>query len=161
MIFCGIFGSFWSPFSNWGRSGVDGVKNPFSALFLFQIGQIITLPFLLSVHASFIESKPVSPWSYVMAGLHMDWRDQCLSLLSGVFVGVGYFLFFVTSNAISPTVALGIASCEPLTTIIIAVITNPQLRSANYHHKLYMALSTAFFIAAIAFMALSSYFSNM
>jgi drug/metabolite transporter (DMT)-like permease len=161
MISCGIFGSFWSPLSNWGRSGADGVSNPFTALLLFQVGQIITLPFLLSIHANYIDETSVSPLKYVKDAWHLDSRDQFFCVFSGVFVGVGYFLYFVTSDSISPTVALGIASCEPLTTIIIAAIANfEQLKHSSYNYKLYMAVSTIFFIVAIGFMTSSSYYSN-
>jgi drug/metabolite transporter (DMT)-like permease len=122
---------------------------------------LMSVPFILSLHAQFIDDRrPLSPFSYFSAAWIIDTRDKIYCLMSGVFVGAGYFVYFVTSDSISPTVALGIASCEPLMTIVIAVLTNPTLRSASYKHKLFMSLSFLFFVIAIVFMTLSSYFSS-
>lgn len=108
---------------------------------------------VIDISAESVSSR--DPWMYVTQLLALSLADKGWGLLTGSFVGTGYTLYFTASDAINPTVALAIASCEPLMTIFLGVAEG-QLRKAGAMQKGFMFGAIACFILAIALLALSA-----
>jgi hypothetical protein len=163
MIFGGIICSLWSPASFWSRmqsandGGVGG--NPLDSyvcLFYFAVGKLMAIPMIYNhgIAIGYYENKEILTHIYELYRLPLS--DKLYGILSGSFVGGGFYLYFKSSNMIATTAALGIASCEPLMNIFVSILFLNSLKYANLYRKLYMLLSVILFILAILFMALSA-----
>jgi len=166
MIFGGIICSSWSPASFWSRmqqasnGGVGG--NPLDSyvcLFYFALGKLMAIPMIYN-HGIAIEQyenmKSLTHEQILHELYYLPISDKLYGMISGSFVGGGFYLYFKSSNMIATTAALGIASCEPLMNIFVSIVFLNSLKHANRHRKLYMLLSVILFVLAILFMALSA-----
>lgn len=166
MIFGGVICSFWSPASFWSRmeqvnnGGVGGIPlDSYVCLFYFSVGKLMAIPMIYNhgIAIEFHENKKILLHEQILTDLLLlPLSDKCYGLLSGSFVGGGFYLYFKASNMIATTAALGIASCEPLMNIFVSIVFLNSLKHANLYRKLYMFLSVILFVVAILFMALSA-----
>lgn len=166
MIFGGVICSFWSPASFWSRmeqvnnGGVGGIPlDSYVCLFYFSVGKLMAIPMIYNhgIAIEFHENKKILLHEQILTDLLLlPLSDKCYGLLSGSFVGGGFYLYFKASNMIATTAALGIASCEPLMNIFVSIVFLNSLKYANLYRKLYMFLSVILFVVAILFMALSA-----
>jgi hypothetical protein len=163
-VFAGFLAGLWSPLSTFGRSkGAYPVDNPSVALFIFQLGALCGVPFMLfyygrviQVHEKTPPSAPVTCATYASQAWALSASDKKYGLLAGGIVSCGTYIFFTASQAISSTVAFAIGSCAPLVTIAIGVLIFDQLKDAPFKQKLYLIMSTLLFILAISLMVLAS-----
>ncbi len=166
MIFGGIICSFWSPASYWSRmeqvnnGGVGGIPlDSYVCLFYFAVGKLMAIPMIYNhgIAIEFYENKKILLHEQILHDLWLlPLSDKFYGILSGSFVGAGFYLYFKASNMIATTAALGIASCEPLMNIFVSIVFLNSLKHANLYRKLCMLLSVILFVLAILFMALSA-----
>lgn len=129
----------------------------------------MSTPFLLSYHAIFLDEVHLSekssrndrfpcidPFIYLVELWNLAIPDKIYGFIAGCLVGIGYTLYFTSSNTISPTIALGIASCEPLGNIFVAAVILRKLREENFLYKMLVLASSCSFVFAIVLMSLSS-----
>ncbi len=122
---------------------------------------------MLSIHSQILEDpqqpslpdapphfRP-SPIDYIANIWNLPWSDKFYGILTGCVEGLGYVLYFHSAHVIPPTVALGVASCEPLATIVIAALTSKELKYSDNTIKGLMGLSSLCFVVAIALMVVS------
>ena len=164
-FFCGLVGSLWCPLSSLGRAAT-GVTNPLVALCIFQLGQLSSVPLqccyyslvldVVEPHTRLLHDATArDPVVFFLHIARASRRDVLIALGTGSLVGIGFSIFFVTSSSINPTVALAIASCEPLMTIFMGVCVSNNLRLATRTTKALYAATTCCFAAAIALLALA------
>lgn len=90
--------------------------------------------------------------------MNLPYKDKFFGCLAGGLVGLGYGLYFISSDIIAPTIALGIASCEPLATIIFGALFFGTLKGTTSLQRTFMVFSAISFIIAVTLMTLSSVF---
>ena len=162
-LFAGIVAGLWSPLQVFGREGAYAVDNPCILLFFFQLGEVISIPFILFYHNNIIipvdtKAAAVSTWSSVDQALNLPLADKMYGFLAGGIVSCGTYIFFAASGEIASTIAFAISSCAPLVTIFLGVCVFGQLRNAPRAQTFFIALATVLFVLAIALLVLAGMF---
>ena len=169
--FAGSIGSLWSPLSSLGRQA-GGVEQPYAALVLFIAAQASGVPLMLYYGTRLVRppappactqaaepgedfrgAEGASVMATVASRLRETWalprEDKVYAVLAGSLVGAGYTLYFTSSDVLSPTIAVAIASCEPLAGIVLGVVVDSQLRRAPLAQRGLMGAAVLLFVAAI------------
>ena len=162
-VFSGFLAGLWSPLGTMGRTKGDyPVDNPSVALFIFQLGSLFSVPFMLLYYGRVIHVYETSPHkspvrysTYIEEAQKLPQADKFYGFLAGGIVSCGTYIFFTASQAISSTIAFAICSCAPLVTITIGVVIFRQLKNAPFWQSFFLIFSTFLFILAIALMVLA------
>jgi glucose uptake protein GlcU len=160
-MFAGFLAGIWSPLQVFGRDGSNSVDNPSIILFFFQLGEVLSIPFILYYHGRVIVvienggGDPVSPWTYVSRASALPTRDKMYGCLAGCIVACGQYIFFIASEVIPSTIAFAISSCAPLVTIALGIFVFHQLHGAPFLQSFFIMSATIMFILAIVLMVLA------
>jgi drug/metabolite transporter (DMT)-like permease len=157
----GVVAALWSPFTTIGRHQPGTVSNPVAILFLYECGSFLSMTLMLLYYGGIIivlerRCRPVWPQQYFAEAYKLPLKDKLWGCFSGGLVALGYACYFISSDAISPTIALGIASCEPLSTMILGALFAGSLKDTTSTQRRFMFVSAISFVAAVCMMTMSA-----
>jgi glucose uptake protein GlcU len=154
-LLAGIFTGGWSPLSVIASKGKGRVSNLYVLMFLFQTGQLLTVPFMIFYYSRFISGKKTSFSETIDQLIATPKVNKIYAASAGIFVGIGFYFYFTAADVISSTISFAISNCAPLVTILNDVVFLNHLDGASSLQILYMGLASLLFICAITFMVIA------
>lgn len=148
----GLCLGLWGFLTAVGTSGSFAV-DPYICLVFFVTGELTACLTLFTTYGKLIYNDNSN---YYQEFMMLTMKDVFFGILGGMFVGVGYYLYYKASTMIPKTTALGLGTCEPLFNMIIGILFHRSLHNSTNMKKLYMITSVISFIIAILFMIKSS-----
>ena len=159
-LFAGVMTGLFVPLSVLAGKGDGAVDNPYVLMFLFQVGELSAIPFMIFYFSRLFASGARndvkgSITQYLDAVLHLPKQDFRYGCCAGLAVGMGFFLFFSASDVLPSTISFGISNCAPLVTILIDVVVFEHLKHATVLQTRFMILSAILFVGAISQMIIA------
>jgi len=158
----GLLVGAWSPLCTLAlrKSDPYHIQNTYVCMTYFVLGQICSLPFLLTYYGRFIivmeqGCQPVTIREYLHLLLHLPRTDVYYGILTGVDLSVGYFSYFYAVMKVPSTIVFGVDSCGTIIAILIGVFGFHHLRNSQWKKKLCYLLSVICYSFAIIMLVLS------
>lgn len=154
----GVCVTSWGPIST--VASTMGKLHPYGSYAAFMVGQALMVVPLVCAYVAMSQSeKPAAPW-WVLAR-YASWacrepRQLFWSLLAGMCVGTGYFIYFVATPVVSRAVGVVFGGSALLTSILWGVFVFKEYEVASTCGRRLVSGAAVMFSAAIGLMSFAA-----